>query len=140
MTACKQQKESNVTATVETGIVMNANDSLMVMNLTTQFMDALKEKRYSDAVVMLHEVNKESVYSEPELLDNEKLNNALETLKRFSIRSYQFKDATFKVCYDNEVRFDIELDSQSEGGKTKMLVFSLKPVRYWGEWRLCLRD
>jgi len=137
--SCKQQKNNNATVEVQDGIVMSAQDTVQVMNLVKEFMDALKDKKYADAVVRLHKINPKKPYAEPELLNNEEIEKAMADLKRFPIRNYEFKDYTFRVCYDNLVRFDIELETESPESTPTKLIFALNPVRYLGEWRLCLK-
>ena len=102
-------------------------------------MDALKDKKYADAVVMLHVVNPEKPYEEPSLLNNEEIEKTMEDLKRFPIRNYEIKDYAFKICYDNLVRCTIELEPESIDAVPKKLTIGLNPVRYIGEWRLCLK-
>jgi hypothetical protein len=121
-------------------MALTSQDTLQVANLVVQFMDALKEQRYADAVVMLHKVDIESPYSEPELLDNNEIEKTMDRLKLFPIRSYQIKEFNFKISYDNEVKCVIEIESTSVDSKSLMLNFSLKPVRYLGHWSLCLND
>ena len=137
--SCKQQNNNNATVEVQDGIVMSAQDTVQVMNLVKDFMDALKDKKYADAVVRLHKINPKKPYAEPELLNNEEIEKAMADLKRFPIRNYEIKDYTFRVCYDNVVRCDIELESDSQDSSPAKLVFALNPVRYLGEWRLCLK-
>lgn len=131
--SCKQQKKENTNVEVVTGIVMTPEDTVMVTNLVTKFMDALKDKRYADAVVMLYKINPQSPYAEPELLGNDEIEQVMTDLKRFPIREYQIKDYKFNICYDNLVRCTIDTESTSQ------LTFALNPVRYLGEWRLCLK-
>ena len=121
-------------------MVLTANDTVQVMELVTKFMDALKEKRYADAVMLLHETDPESPYSKAELLNNDKIQKAMEGLKRFPVQDYQIKDYWFKTAYDNEVKCMIEVEPESSDKTPMKLNFSLKPVRYFGEWSLCLRD
>lgn len=121
-------------------MALTSQDTLQVSNLVVQFMDALKEERYADAVVMLHKVNPESPYSEPELLDNNEIVKAMDRLKLIPIRTYQIKEFNFKISYDNEVKCVVETKSTLVDSKSLMLNFSLKPVRYLGHWSLCLND
>ena len=139
VTSCKQQKSTPTTAVVNEGIVMHNQDTVQVINLVKEFMDALKDKKYADAVIRLHKINPKKPYAEPELLNNEEIDKAMKDLKRFPIRNYEIKDYTFNICYDNLVRCSIELESNNEGATPAKLTFALNPVRYLGEWRLCLK-
>lgn len=135
--SCKQQKKESTTVEVVTGIVMSHEDTVMVTNLVTKFMDALRDKRYADAVVMLYKINPQSPYAEPELLGNDEVDQVMTDLKRFPVRNYQIKDYKFNICYDNLVRCTI--DTESTDHLSSQLTFALNPVRYLGEWRLCLK-
>ena len=139
LVACGQKQVRNKNVS-DVRMALTSQDTLQVSNLVVQFMDALKEERYADAVVMLHKVNPESPYSEPELLDNNEIVKAMDRLKLIPIRTYQIKEFNFKISYDNEVKCVVETKSTLVDSKSLMLNFSLKPVRYLGHWSLCLND
>ena len=137
--SCSQKQQTKAGAP-NVKMALASHDTLQVTNLVIQFMDALQDKRYADAVVMLHKVDPESPYSEPELLDNDELEKTIYHLKRFPIRSYKIKEIDFKIAYDNEVKCIIETEPFVVGQQSMSLNFSLKPVRYLGHWSLCLYE
>jgi hypothetical protein len=139
ISSCNQQKTINTSETnVQEEIVMNKQDTIKALSLVSDFLEALKEKKYADAVLMLHEVNPENCFAEPVLLDNEKIEEAMQTLKQYPIKNYSIRDYQFKYTYDNTVRCVIEVEKKE--GNTQKMTFALKPVRYLGQWSLCLRD
>ena len=135
-----EQKPKQQTPLADDEMALSKQDTLQVMNLVTDFMNALKDKRYADAVVMLHKVNPTSPYSQPELLDNKEIEKTMAELKHFPIRNYEIKEYTFKIAYDNEVKCVIETEPASSDEKSQTLKFRLKPVRYFGNWSLCLKN
>lgn len=139
LASCSQKQKSKE-GVPNVKMALASHDTLQVTNLVIQFMDALQNKRYADAVVMLHKVDAESPYSEPELLDNNELEKTIDHLKRFPIRAYHIKEINFKIAYDNEVKCIIETEPSVVGQQSMNLNFSLKPVRYLGHWSLCLYE
>lgn len=135
-----EQKRKQQTPVADTEMVLTKHDTLQVMSLVTDFMNALKDKRYADAVVMLHKVDPASPYSKPELLDNEEVEKTMAELKHFPIRNYEIKEYMFRIAYDNDVKCIVEIEPASSGEKSQTLKFGLKPVRYFGNWFLCLRN
>ena len=134
------QKRKQQPAVVHEGMYLQQRHTLQVMTLVTDFMNALKDKRYADAVVMLHKVDPASPYSEPQLLDNDEIDKTMSELKHFPICNYEIKDYTFKITYDNEVKCIVETEPASTSGNSQKLNYRLKPVRYLGSWFLCLKN
>ena len=135
-----EQKHNQQQTVVHKGMLLQQRDTLQVTTLVTDFMNALKDKRYADAVVMLYKVDPTSPYSEPQLLDNEEIDKIMAELKHFPIRNYEIKDYTFKIAYDNEVKCIVETEPASTSGNSQKLNYRLKPVRYLGSWFLCLKN
>ena len=78
-------------------MVLSQKDTIQVLDLTNQFMTAVKEQRYADAAMMLHEMKTDDPFAKPELLDNEQLKSVLQRLKAFPIYDYTISDCIFKV-------------------------------------------
>lgn len=105
-------------------------------------MAAVKEKRYADAAAMLHETKADDPFAQPELLDNDQLQDALQRLKIFPIYDFSISGYTFKEALDNEVRCEVVLFPKTEADDTRpnTATWYFKPVRYLGEWKLCFRS
>ena len=110
---------------------------LMVLSQT-----AVKEQRYADAAMMLHEMKADDPFAQPELLDNEQLKSVLQRLKAFPIYDYTISDCIFKEAFDNEVRCKVVLfpKTDKEDMRPNATTWYFKPVRYLGEWKLCFRS
>ena len=137
--SCEQSRKQQP-PTEHKAMLLQQRDTLQVTTLVTDFMNALKDKRYSDAVVMLYKVDPTSPYSQPQLLDNDEIDKTMAEFKRFPIRNYEIKDYTFKIAYDNEVKCVVEIEPISTSGNVRKLNYRLKPVRYLGNWFLCLKN
>ena len=86
--SCNQsgkKTETDSQATVKHLMVLSQKDTIQVLDLTNQFMTAVKEQRYADAAMMLHEMKADDPFAQPELLDNEQLKSVLQRLKAFPI-------------------------------------------------------
>ena len=86
--SCNQsgkKTETDSQATVKHLMVLSQKDTIQVLDLTNQFMTAVKEQRYADAAMMLHEMKTDDPFAQPELLDNEQLKSVLQRLKAFPI-------------------------------------------------------
>lgn len=123
-------------------MALNKKDTIQVLELTNQFMTAVKEQRYADAAMMLHEMKANDSFAKPELLDNAQLASALQRLKIFPIYDYSISDYTFKEAFDNEVRCKVVLFPKTDAEDTRpnTTTWYFKPVRYLGEWKLCFRS
>ena len=136
--SCEQKLKQQIPL-AENEMVLTKQDTLQVMSLVSEFMNALKDKRYADAVVMLHKINPKSPYSKPELLDNEEIEKTMTELKRFPIRNYEIQEYKFRIAHDNEVKCSVEIEPSSLEQESMKLNFRITPVRYFGNWMLCLK-
>ena len=143
--SCNQsgkKTETDSRATVKHLMVLSQKDTIQVLDLTNQFMTAVKEQRYADAAMMLHEMKADDPFAQPELLDNEQLKSVLQRLKAFPIYDYTISDCIFKEAFDNEVRCKVVLfpKTDKEDMRPNATTWYFKPVRYLGEWKLCFRS
>lgn len=123
-------------------IALSKKDTVQVLNLTNQFMTAIKERRYADAAGMLYEMKADDPFAKPQLLDNDQLKAVLQRLKAFPINDFSVSGYTFKEAADNEVRCSVTLSSEINPRDTRSAttIWYFKPVRYLGEWKLCFRN
>lgn len=143
--SCSQsgkKAETNEQSVVKHTMVLSKKDTVQVLELTNRFMAAVKEKRYADAAAMLHETKADDPFAQPELLDNDQLQDALQRLKIFPIYDFSISGYTFKEALDNEVRCEVVLFPKTEADDTRpnTATWYFKPVRYLGEWKLCFRS
>ena len=105
--SCEQKLKQQIPL-AENEMVLTKQDTLQVMSLVSAFMNALKDKRYADAGVMLHKINPKSPYSKPELLDNEEIEKTMTELKRFPIRNYEIQEYPIPELGDDDILVKVE--------------------------------
>lgn len=137
-----KKAETDHQSSIENAMVLSKKDTIQVLELTNLFMTAVKEQRYADAAIMLHEMKADDSFAKPELLDNVQLKSALQRLEIFPIYDYSISGYTFKEAFDNEVRCKIVLFPKTDEKDTRpnTTTWYFKPVRYLGEWKLCFRS
>lgn len=130
--------------TGETGFEMAVTnaDSAAVVQLVDQFFNLAESGGYTDAAAMLYKAytQADSVYMEPEPLDNEALHKMERMLKSLNIKSHHIDYVKFRETYLNEVKCTVFLSEETEGPNAVKTVFYLKPVDYMGAWKLCMMD
>ena len=93
---CKQNKPEPK----ETGfeLALTNADSAAVVQLVDQFFGYAEHGGYTDAAAMIHKAynNPDSVYLEPEPLDNQQLNRMIGMLKSLKIKSHHIDYIKFK--------------------------------------------
>ena len=128
---CKQKKS----APTETGfeLSMTNADSTAVVQLVDQFFGYAENECYTEAAAMLFTAHTEadSLYLEPEPLNNEQLGVMIGKLKALKIKSHHIDYIKFNATYPNE---------EVEGPNAIRTVFYFKPVDYMGAWKLCVMD
>ena len=135
-----KKAESSASGIIDRTMALSAKDTAAVLDLTCRFMDAVKEQRYADAVILLHTLKADDAFAQPELLDNDQLETAMQRVKMFPVHSYRIDGYTFKKAYDNDVRCKVFLSPPAADGQTVSTVWYFKPVRFLGEWKLCFRS
>ena len=137
---CKQNKPEPK----ETGfeLALTNADSAAVVQLVDQFFGYAEHGGYTDAAAMIHKAynNPDSVYLEPEPLDNQQLNRMIGMLKSLKIKSHHIDYIKFNQTYLNEVKCTVFLTDKTEGPDVIKTVFYFKPVDYMGAWKLCMMD
>lgn len=137
---CKQKKP----APTETGfeLSMTNADSTAVVQLVDQFFGYAENECYTEAAAMLFTAHTEadSLYLEPEPLNNEQLGVMISKLKALKIKSHHIDYIKFNETYLNEVKCTVFLSEEVEGPNAIRTVFYFKPVDYMGAWKLCVMD
>lgn len=139
--SCKDKKPA---PTNETGFEMSMTnaDSTAVVQLVEQFFGYAENEGYTEAAAMLFTANThpDSLYTEPEPLNNKQLNKMISKLKLLKVKSHHIDYIKFNQTYLNEVKCTVYLSEVTEGPDVIKTVFYFKPVDYMGAWKLCLMD
>ena len=115
---------------------LTLNDSIAAKALVVNFMDAVQSGRYADAVSNLYVLNAENPYKKPELLDNKKLEEAIEMMKKINPKSYEIKSMEFVTAVNNPIKCKILTVLPANNSEVE-LTWVLNPVNYMGKWLLC---
>ncbi len=132
--ACQQNGKKQPAEPTDYSMYLTKADTTIVLELVNTYMTHVKNQAYVDAAAMLFKSNSNKPHERPQLLDNDELQERIAALKAFPITDYKIESVKFDKAYNNEVRCSVV----TPDGIT--LKWSFKPVRYVGQWALCLKD
>lgn len=138
LVGCKDKPKQ----TDKTGFELNLTneDSTNVVNLVNTFFECAENGRYDEAAAMLYEDNVDTVYAEPQPLDNEHIAKVKQMLSSLPIIRHEINYVKFKETYSNEVKCTAII-AEAKGDMPEIkTVFYFKPIDYLGSWKLCLID
>ena len=126
----------------KTGFEMNLTneDSTNVINLVNTFFEYAEHGKYDEAAAMLYMDNVDSVYEEPQPLDNAHIAKVKQMLSSLPIIRHEINYVKFEQTYSNEVKCTAII-AEAKGDMPEVkTVFYFKPYDYLGSWRLCMID
>lgn len=126
----------------KTGFEMNLTneDSTNVINLVNTFFEYAEHGKYDEAAAMLYMDNVDSVYEEPQPLDNAHIAKVKQMLSSLPIIRHEINYVKFEQTYSNEVKCTAII-AEAKGDMPEIkTVFYFKPYDYLGSWRLCMID
>lgn len=138
MTSCKDKPKPNPQTTFEQS--MTNKDSVAVTGLVNVFFQLAESGRYDEAASMLFKNNVDTVYDEPQPLDNKDMEKVKTLLSSLPIKSHTIDYIKFKEVYKNEVKCTAIIMEAHDNIPEVKTVFYFKPVSYLGKWKLCLVD
>lgn len=138
MTSCKDKPKQNPQTTFEQS--MTNKDSVAVTGLVNVFFQLAESGRYDEAASMLFKNNVDTVYDEPQPLDNKDMEKVKTLLSSLPIKSHTIDYIKFKEVYENEVKCTAIIMEAHDNIPEVKTVFYFKPVSYLGKWKLCLVD
>lgn len=138
MTSCKDKPKPNPQTTFEQS--MTNKDSVAVTGLVNVFFQLAESGRYDEAASMLFKNNVDTVYDEPQPLDNKDMEKVKTLLSSLLIKSHTIDYIKFKEVYENEVKCTAIIMEAHDNIPEVKTVFYFKPVSYLGKWKLCLVD
>lgn len=133
LSSCRNEKKESGTNVPETdnSMYLTRADTVAATQLVETYMSHVLKKEYADAAGMLYNVKKGS---ELRLLSNEELQKVMTSLRCIPVSGYRIEHLMFKEALNNEIKCSVQM---SEDRVTKWV---FKPIRYLGEWKLCLKD
>lgn len=126
-------KEQTTTLPVENNMVLTAQDTTVTTGLVSNFMDMLVAQDPQTAAAMLYTVDFDDPDCEPYPLTDEQIAGLQEMLST-PVTDYEIAGCVFDTPDSNEIRCRVTV-----GGRFTTNWY-FKPVRYIGNWYLCLKD
>lgn len=133
----KEFKRENVDPRMEYGMDRNSKDTTEILQMATNFLDCLKNRKYDEAFSQLYDLNLKDTTVVP--LSSERKAELLENFKTFPVNNYSIKEVLLYSDIDTEVRYDIELFKKEKGDdRPNTIQGVLNPIRVKGRWFLTI--
>lgn len=132
--ACRQEKNAGDIPGAYPAMLLSQKDTATVLGLVNRFMTFAQNKEYAEAAAMLCKMNASGAGHAPEALDSEDMRRVRTLFGLFPVRGYKIDKIQFKEAEDNEVRCTVYFTGD------KKTNWYFKPVRYLGNWKLCMKD
>ena len=139
LSSCTSEKKGNDnSAATNLGPLMtlDSQDTIIVDQLSTEFIEHLKNKEYDEAVSMLYYLHPDSsIVPMPRNLAIRQE----QIFRTFPVLDYKFESIRFRTESDCQVKFVITFSRSPEGQDYTTSLY-LQPVRRDGQWYLTVRD
>ena len=140
--SCDGEKKKGGDITINlNGPLMNldSQDTIIVRQMSTEFMDFLKAKDYRSALSMLYYLDPDSTIIP---LPNNMAARQLQIFQIFPVLDYRCDGIQFRTESDCQVKYTITFFEKDgpEDTRNNTTAFFLQPVRYEGQWYLTVRD
>ena len=137
--SCTGEKKGNeATSAVSLGpaMTLDSQDTIIVDQLSTEFIEHLKNQEYSDAIAMLYYLDPDSsIVPMPRNLAIRQE----QIFRTFPVLDYRFESIRFRTETDCQVKFNFTFSRNAEG-KDHTTSLYLQPIRRDGQWYLTVRD
>ena len=133
-----EKKESPATEVTIRGpqMTLDSQDTLIVDQLSTEFIEHLKNNEYEDAIAMLYYLDPDSsIVPMPRNLAIRQE----QIFRTFPVLDYHFESIRFRRETDCQVKFNITFSRNPEGQDYTTSLY-LQPIRRDGQWYLTVRD
>lgn len=117
-------------------MTLDSQDTIIVDQLSTEFIEHLKNNEYADAISMLYYLDPDS--SVVPLPRNLAIRQE-QIFRTFPVLDYRFESIRFRTETDCQVKFNITFSHNAEGEDYTTSLY-LQPVRRDGQWYLTIRD
>ena len=117
-------------------MTLDSQDTIIVDQLATEFIEHLKNKEYEDAISMLYYLHPDSsIVPMPRNLAIRQE----QIFRTFPVLDYRFESIRFRTETDCQVKFNITFARSAEGEDRTTSLY-LQPIRRDGQWYLSVRD
>lgn len=131
--SCGRKADTAADANPENRMSLTERDTTMTLALVHGFMDYVVAGKTDSAAAMLYTVDFDDDDREPYPLTSEQ-RSELDDLFAMPVARYEIADQTFSTAEQNEIRCRVFVNDRVSTN------WYFKPVRYLGEWYLCLKD
>lgn len=140
--SCKgEQKGSggNIMVNIGPTMTLDSQDTIIVDQLSTEYIEHLKNKEFDAALAMLYYLDPDSAVVP---LPRNLAIRQMQIFHMFPVLDYKFESIRFRTESDCQVKFIITFDEPAEGETVNKYTTSmyLQPVRREGQWYLTVRD
>lgn len=138
MTACKGKKEEVVKSTdpLQPQMIVSANDTATVQQLTLDFLELVKQGQIDEAVSRLYVLDGDEIKPLP---DAEKPKCSF-WLGMYEIYDYRITQFTFFKETDSEVKYELTIEDPAKKEHPARINGLIRPVRHNGAWYITLAN
>lgn len=133
LSACGSKEKNESEAPVENKMSLTAQDTTVTLGLVNDFMNRLVERDTKSAAAMLYTVDFDDPDQEPYPMTEEQIAE-LDQMLSMPVTEYEVAEYVFDTFNSNEVRCRVKVNDRFTTN------WYFKPVRYLGNWYLCLKD
>ena len=137
--SCIGEKKDGGQTTVDLNLptmTLDSQDTIIVDQLSTEFIEHLKNQEYNDAIAMLYYLDPDSsIVPMPRNLAIRQE----QIFRTFPVLDYRCESIRFRTETDCQVKFNIVFSRNAEG-KDYTTSLYLQPIRRDGQWYLTVRD
>ena len=120
----------------EPQMVLSANDTATVLQLSNDFLELVKNGQIDEAIARLYVLEGDEVQPLPEKMRE----NCYATLDAFEIKGYAVNSFTFNSETDTEVRYSLYLKDPATTSNPPAINGLILPVRRDGTWYITLAN
>ncbi|MBO5698784.1 MAG: hypothetical protein J6R79_02110 [Bacteroidaceae bacterium] len=134
--ACNDAKKNGGSYIPEFTETMTAKDTADICKLVETYFTFVINGEYEEAVGMLYRPSSENIEYQPELLNNEQIDQMLVSLKAIPVVGYNIEYIKINQSYDNEVMVNVVMIKGQNGMPDVTSKLYFKPINYLGTWFL----
>ena len=137
LAACSGEKKpgQRINPRFDTDMSRTSEDSTIILNMTVQYLDLLKEGHFDEALGMLYTFNREDSIIQP--ISEERCEALRQTFANFPVLEYVIDTILMYNEFDTEVRYKYEFFEKPEDSPVPNIVNgNVCPHRYNGVWYL----
>lgn len=121
-------------------MIVTHSDSTLIQLKIKEYFDYIKNSKVDSALDLVYTVIANRMDAMPVKLDEDEKKDLRFMFKTFPVYDFTIDYMTFVNECTTEVRCSVLVTDPATDQKPRYHAIYFKPVRYWGEWYLCLKD